>query len=180
MVKCQTCGEEAGDSLFCNVCGSKIVKSHEENDGKSLDKQEKKFCSNCGSEMKADATFCSKCGTHEIDDNSSKKNNLIATFNPGTAFLLSLYTTGAGHIYLGLFKRGISFLLIQVVLIVLVILFTYIFLVLFGFFGIIVGVIGILLFLVLHILSIYDAFKAINKTTAGEVVEDKLAFNGLL
>lgn len=73
--------------------------------------KKKKFCANCGSEMNVNATFCSNCGTHELKATNQVGNNLVATFNPGTAFLISIYTTGAGHIYLGLFKRGISFLI---------------------------------------------------------------------
>ncbi len=178
MVKCNVCGKENGDSTFCSNCGSNLST---QNKVKTSTTQEKKFCTNCGNEINVNATFCPHCGTSESNLSSHKVgNNLVPTFNPGTAFLLSLYTTGAGHIYLGLFKRGISFLLTQVVLIVLIILFTVIFSFMLDVLGMVMLLIGILLFIGLHIYSIYDAYKSIKQITNGENVGDTVAFNNLL
>lgn len=177
MVKCNVCGKEGGDSAFCNNCGSNL--SSQKNNAKTT--QPKKFCANCGNEMNVNATFCPNCGTSEGDFASNKVgNNLVATFNPGTAFLLSLYTTGAGHIYLGLFKRGISFLICQVVLIVLVVVIALLFSAMLNILGMVVAFIGILLCLGLHIYSIFDSYKAIKQITNGETVGDRIAFNDYL
>lgn len=109
---------------------------------------------------------CPKCGKSENDLDSSRigntlGNNLIATFNPGTGFLLSLFIVGAGHIYLGLFKRGIFFLITQIVL--ALILFGVLNLILsliFGFIGtLIVIIIGSIACFALYIISIYVYIK---------------------
>ncbi len=86
MVKCPSCGKEVGDAAFCNNCGSKLHSQKKNEKIKSNDFQEKKFCANCGSEMNVNATFCSNCGTHELKATNQVGNNLVATFNPGTAF----------------------------------------------------------------------------------------------
>ena len=125
--------------------------------------KKKKFCANCGSEMASEDKFCSNCGTHELKATNQVGNNLVATFNPGTAFLISIYTTGAGHIYLGLFKRGISFLISQIVLVVLVAIFTLLLGYLWYMLAVIVLLLGILACLTLHIYSIYDSYKSIKK-----------------
>ena len=176
MVKCPSCGKEVGDAAFCNICGSKLHSQKNEKI-KSNDFQEKKFCANCGSKMNVNATFCSNCGTHELKATNQVGNNLVATFNPGTAFLISIYTTGAGHIYLGLFKRGISFLISQIVLVVLVAIFTLLLGYLWYMLAVIVLLLGILACLTLHIYSIYDSYKSIKKITNGESVEDIMFFN---
>lgn len=179
MVKCQECGEEVGDALICNVCGSRIKQP---NNGLT-----KRFCAHCGAEMGVSDIVCPKCGKSENDLDSSRigntlGNNLIATFNPGTGFLLSLFIVGAGHIYLGLFKRGISFLITQIVL--ALILFGVLNLIL----GLILGVIGSLIAIIIgsivcfvwYIISIYDVYKAIKMIINGENVADDIAFNKLM
>lgn len=181
MVKCQVCGEEIGNAIFCENCGSKIPSQKKNKKEKVMnnnnEKQEKKFCANCGSEMASEDKFCSNCGTHELKATNQVGNNLVATFNPGTAFLISIYTTGAGHIYLGLFKRGISFLISQIVLVVLVAIFTLLLGYLWYMLAVIVLLLGILACLTLHIYSIYDSYKSIKKITNGESVEDIMFFN---
>ena len=181
MVKCQVCGEEIGNAIFCENCGSKIPSQKKNKKEKVInnnnEKQEKKFCANCGSEMASEDKFCSNCGTHELKATNQVCNNLVATFNPGTAFLISIYTTGAGHIYLGLFKRGISFLISQIVLVVLVAIFTLLLGYLWYMLAVIVLLLGILACLTLHIYSIYDSYKSIKKITNGESVEDIMFFN---
>ena len=178
MVKCNACGKENGDSTFCSNCGSKLST---QNKVKTSTIQEKKFCTNCGNEMDINSTFCPHCGTSESNLSSHKVgNNLVPTFNPGTAFLLSLYTTGAGHIYLGLFKWGISFLLAQVVLIALIILFVVVFSLMENILGMVIAIIGVLLCISLHIYSIYDSYNSIKQITNGENVGDTVAFNNLL
>lgn len=112
--------------------------------------------------------------------NNQVGNNLVATFNPGTAFLISIYTTGAGHIYLGLFKRGISFLISQIVLVVLVAIFTLLLGYLWYMLAVIVLLLGILACLTLHVYSIYDSYKSIKKITNGESVEDIMFFNNFM
>lgn len=179
MVKCQECGEEVGDALICNVCGSRIKQP--------TDELTKRFCTHCGAEMSVNDVVCPKCGKSENDASSSKMgntlgNNLIATFNPGTGFLLSLFIVGAGHIYLGLFKRGISFLITQIVL--ALIFFGVLNLIL----GLILGVIGSWIAMIigfiacfgLYLLSIFDVYKAIKKIINGENVDDDIAFNKLM
>lgn len=112
MVKCQVCGEEIGNAIFCENCGSKIPSQKKNKKEKVInnnEKQEKKFCANCGSEMASEDKFCSNCGTHELKATNQVGNNLVATFNPGTAFLISIYTTGAGHIIWDYLKEAYPF-----------------------------------------------------------------------
>jgi uncharacterized membrane protein YvbJ len=167
MVKCPKCGKEVDAATFCSNCGFKLSSQSE--------KIKEKFCANCGSKMNKDATFCSKCGADELISNKVG-NNLVPTFNPGTAFLISIYTTGAGHIYLGLFKKGLSFLITQILLIVVVIILAIGSSTTHSPLPFIIIILGILAFLGLHIYSIYDAYKSIKKITNRETVEDNLFF----
>lgn len=172
-------GKKLGMLLFVIIADPNFILKKNEKI-KSNDFQEKKFCANCGSEMNVNATFCSNCGTHELKATNQVGNNLVATFNPGTAFLISIYTTGAGHIYLGLFKRGISFLISQIVLVVLVAIFTLLLGYLWYMLAVIVLLLGILACLTLHVYSIYDSYKSIKKITNGESVEDIMFFNNFM
>ena len=104
--------------------------------------------------MNVNATFCSNCGTHELKATNHVGNNLVATFNPGTAFLIS-----------------------QIVLVVLVAIFTLLLGYLWYMLAVIVLLLGILACLTLHIYSIYDSYKSIKKITNGESVEDIMFFN---
>ena len=168
MIRCPKCGNEVSGDDFCSECGLKLNHTSKEN---------KHYCPECGFETSIKDKFCSNCGTHELKATNQVGNNLVATFNPGTAFLISIYTTGAGHIYLGLFKRGISFLISQIVLVVLVAIFTLLLGYLWYMLAVIVLLLGILACLTLHIYSIYDSYKSIKKITNGESVEDIMFFN---
>lgn len=62
--KCPNCGGDVPrDALFCNNCGSKIVK---ETAGR--------HCSNCGMPIAADSMFCAHCGT-KVEQEAAKVEN---------------------------------------------------------------------------------------------------------
>jgi hypothetical protein len=51
---CPQCGGETGGGKFCQSCGFALA---------AAPKSTKKFCTNCGTELKAEAKFCAECGT---------------------------------------------------------------------------------------------------------------------
>lgn len=172
LVSIECCGDDL--AKFGQITRKLSNKLNEDKKHKFSDNLDEVF--NFDEEIKYD-DLCSVCGTHELKATNQVGNNLVATFNPGTAFLISIYTTGAGHIYLGLFKRGISFLISQIVLVVLVAIFTLLLGYLWYMLAVIVLLLGILACLTLHIYSIYDSYKSIKKITNGESVEDIMFFN---
>lgn len=64
LTKCPNCGGDVPrDALFCNNCGSKIIK---ETAGR--------HCSNCGMPLAADSMFCAHCGT-KVELEAAKVEN---------------------------------------------------------------------------------------------------------
>ena len=64
LTKCPNCGGDVPrDALFCNNCGSKIVK---ETSGR--------HCSNCGMPIAADSMFCAHCGSR-VEQEAAKVEN---------------------------------------------------------------------------------------------------------
>lgn len=79
-----------------------------------------KFCSNCGTELKKDATFCSKCGK-EIKDNETVTGEVVneSTGQPKSkiaAGLLGIFLGcfGVHNFYLGYTGKAVAQLLITV------------------------------------------------------------------
>lgn len=55
IVCCPNCSAElAGDSKFCNVCGTEIIRTQYDDGGK--------VCRNCGAPLEDDQKFCVNCG----------------------------------------------------------------------------------------------------------------------
>ncbi len=69
LTKCPNCGGDVPrDALFCNNCGSKIVK---ETSGRR--------CSNCGMPLAADSMFCAYCGTKVEQEAAKVENTEVST-----------------------------------------------------------------------------------------------------
>ena len=67
LTKCPNCGADVPrDALFCNNCGSKIVK---ESTGRR--------CTNCGMPLVTDSVFCAHCGT-KVEQEEIKAENVGA------------------------------------------------------------------------------------------------------
>lgn len=64
MSKCPKCGNELGDWVFCNKCGTNVEEYLSSIQGaESTPQNEIKRCPKCGNEI-GDWTFCNKCGTN--------------------------------------------------------------------------------------------------------------------
>lgn len=127
MVKCQVCGEEVGDAKFCNNCGSEVVVKKEE----------------------------PKIQVENVSNNQKSANILQVapgSINKNNALLLGIIFTGVGHIYCGLTRRGILFLICAII----------------GFFLLYIPAI------IVWIYSIYDLSQKIEALNNGEAVEDTL------
>lgn len=126
MVKCQVCGEEVGDAKFCNNCGTEVVVKKEE----------------------------PKIQVENVSNNQKSANMLQVapgSINKNNALLLGIIFTGVGHIYCGLTRRGILFLICAVI-----------------------GSLLIIPAIIVWIYSIFDLSQKIEALNNGEAVEDTL------
>lgn len=65
MIQCPNCGAQiAENSMFCNVCGTKIERNTISPAGK--------ICKNCGATLEQGQRFCIKCGTEVKSENVSE------------------------------------------------------------------------------------------------------------
>ena len=116
MVKCQVCGEEAGDEEFCPNCGYKIPIKKEETYTDELEdftNRHSKTCPNCGYNLYVNAVVCPRCGVMVGNPSglfNQNKNQVIA-------IILSFLITGTGQLYLGLHKKGLILFLTSYVVI---------------------------------------------------------------
>ena len=140
---CPNCGKEiAGEAAFCPGCGYKII---------SEEKPQTKFCQNCGKKIDINAEICPHCGVRVANAPSSGEKNVLL------AAILSFLFPGLGHLYLGLNKKGISFILAYIVSAILVML-----------------IIGFVLVIIVWIWALIDSIKSTEAINRGEFVEDKL------
>jgi hypothetical protein len=70
-------------------------------------------CSNCSHIISDGEKFCTRCGQKVECKSESNQGNVRVPKekNAGLAFLLSILLSGLGHFYLGLHKRGLTFLI---------------------------------------------------------------------
>ena len=157
MVICPDCGKEVTDAKFCSNCGTQVDMSTAfcPQCGFRLIQEEQpqtKFCQSCGKKIDINSEICPYCGVRvaNIMRSSEEKNVLLSA-------ILSLLFPGLGHLYLGLNKKGISFIVAYIVSAILVFL-----------------VIGFVLIVIVWLWALIDSIKATESINRGEFVEDKL------
>ena len=140
---CSNCGTEVNvETAFCPQCGFRLI---------GEEKPQTKFCQNCGKEIDIKAEICPHCGVRVANAPYSEEKNVLL------AAILSFLFPGLGQLYLGLSKKGISFILAYIVSWILVII-----------------LIGFILAPIVWIWSLVDAIKSTEAINRGEFVEDKL------
>lgn len=139
---CPSCGKEiTSQTVFCPQCGFKLIE----------DGQQTKFCQNCGKKIDINAEICPYCGVRVANTAISEEKNVLLSA------ILSILFPGLGQIYLGLTKKGISFIIVYIVAWMLIIF-----------------VIGFVLAPIVWLWSLIDAIKSTEAINKGEYVEDKL------
>ncbi len=141
---CANCGTKVDlNAAFCPQCGYKFVQQ---------EKSQTKFCQSCGEKININAEICPHCGVRvaNIKKTQEEKNVLLAA-------ILSFIFPGLGHLYLGLNKKGISYIIAYIISAVLVLL-----------------IIGFVFMLIVWIWALIDSIKSTEAINKGEFVEDKL------
>ncbi len=141
---CSNCGTQVDMSTaFCPQCGFRLIQEEQ---------PQTKFCQSCGKKIDINSEICPYCGVRvaNIMRSSEEKNVLLSA-------ILSLLFPGLGHLYLGLNKKGISFIVAYIVSAILVFL-----------------VIGFVLIVIVWLWALIDSIKATESINNGEFVEDKL------
>ena len=141
---CTNCGTEVNaGTAFCPKCGFRFNQEEQ---------SQTKFCQSCGEKININAEICPHCGVRvaNISSSSDEKNVLLSA-------ILSILFPGLGHLYLGLDKKGISFIIAYIVSAVLILLF-----------------IGFVLVIIVWIWALIDSIKSTEAINRGEFVEDKL------
>ena len=140
---CTNCGIEVSpETVFCPQCGFRLVGEEE---------PQTKFCQNCGKKIDINAEICPHCGVRVANFGSSEEKNVLLSA------ILSFLFPGLGHLYLGLNKKGISFIIAYIVSGILTLI-----------------VIGLVLMIIVWIWALIDSIKATEAINRGESVEDKL------
>lgn len=163
MVTCPDCGEEVPDAKFCKNCGAELSKVKEVVEIPANSQNDVKFCHNCGFKLENASRFCPNCG-YDLENKKSVNNNVnhsyVVNYEEKSMLLsvvLSIIFPGLGHIYLGLNRKGATFLIAYVISAVLIFI-----------------LIGLLLCTVLWIWALIDVIQSTNALNRGESVEDKL------
>ena len=139
---CPNCGTElSADTAFCPQCGFRF----------NREEVQTKFCQNCGKKINVNAEICPHCGVRVAGIVPSEEKNVLL------AAILSFLFPGLGHIYNGLTKKGISFIIAYIVSAILIML-----------------LIGFVLVIIVWIWALVDAIKTTEAINRGEFVEDKL------
>lgn len=140
---CPNCGREVDvNTAFCPQCGY--------NFGEDKAQPRTKFCQSCGEKININAEICPHCGFRVSNIPSVEKSALLSA-------ILSFLFPGLGHLYLGLSKKGVSFILAYIVSAILVFL-----------------IIGFVLMLIVWVWALIDSIKSTESINRGEFVEDKL------
>lgn len=141
---CTNCGEQvAFGTAFCPNCGSKLNQEEE--------MPKTKFCQNCGDKIDINAEICPHCGVRVANFRAAEEKNVLL------AAILSFLFPGLGHLYLGLTKKGISFIIAYIISAILIFL-----------------LIGIVLVIIVWLWALIDSIKSTEAINRGEFVEDKL------
>jgi TM2 domain-containing membrane protein YozV/DNA-directed RNA polymerase subunit RPC12/RpoP len=140
---CANCGTEVDvNTVFCPQCGFKLVRD---------EKPQTKFCQSCGEKINVNAEICPHCGVRVASVGAYEEKSVVISA------ILSFLFPGLGHLYLGLTKKGLSFIIAYIISAVLIIL-----------------VIGFVLVFIVWIWALIDTIKSTEAINKGEFVEDKL------
>lgn len=141
---CANCGREVDvNTAFCPQCGYKF--------GEDKEGPQTKFCQSCGEKIIVNAEICPYCGVRVANIQiSGGKSALLSA-------ILSFLFPGLGHLYLGLNKKGVSFIVAYIVSAILSLIF-----------------IGFVLMLIVWVWALIDSIKSTESINRGEFVEDKL------
>ena len=141
---CPNCGRKVDVGVtFCPNCGHKF--------GEDKAEPQTKFCQSCGKKININAEICPYCGVRVANIRSSDDKSVLLSA------ILSFLFPGLGHLYLGLSKKGISFIIAYIVSAILVFI-----------------LIGFVLMLIVWIWALIDSIKVTEALNNGEFVEDKL------
>lgn len=141
---CTNCGMEVNlDTVFCPQCGYKFVRENVD--------QQTKFCQGCGKKININAEICPHCGVRVANVTSKGEKNVLLSA------ILSIIFPGLGQIYLGLNRKGISFIIAYIISAILIML-----------------LIGFVLVLVVWVWALIDSIRSTEAINRGEYVEDKL------
>jgi TM2 domain-containing membrane protein YozV len=110
-----------------------------------------KFCQNCGKKIDINAEICPHCGVRVGGIVRSGNKSVVL------AAILSFLFPGLGHIYNGLTKKGVSFVIAYIVSAILMLI-----------------LIGWILVLIVWIWALIDAIRTTESINRGEFVDDKL------
>ncbi len=183
MVICPDCGREVPKAKFCKNCGAYIENIEEpvqieSNPSVPIDNVEEsreaeetvsenppevtkkvKYCFNCGYELGGNFKFCPNCGSDLNQKDASRERSVAVNGEKSIilAIILSVLLPGLGQIYLGLDRKGATFLIAYVISAILILL-----------------IIGFLLCMVIWVWALVDAIMSTNALNRGEEVKDKL------
>lgn len=140
---CSNCGNEVSvETAFCPKCGYRLIQEEE---------PQTKFCQSCGKKININAEICPHCGVRVANIRSSEEKSVVLSA------ILSFLFPGLGHLYIGLTKKGISFIIAYIVSAILIML-----------------LIGIILVIVVWLWALIDSIKSTEAINRGDYVEDKL------
>jgi TM2 domain-containing membrane protein YozV len=144
MPYCPNCGKAyEGSPSFCPSCGKPI---------RSAAAPVQAFCPHCGSPVDPAAEICPRCG---VRIKQAPTPQVVDSKNPGVSAVLSFFFTGLGQIYNGQIGKGISFIVVGILLLLMVFIF-----------------IGFILYPLFWIYNIYDAYSTAKKINAGVIKPD--------
>ena len=140
---CSNCGNEVSvETAFCPKCGYRLIQEEE---------PQTKFCQSCGKKININAEICPHCGVRVANIRSSEEKSVVLSA------ILSFLFPGLGPLYIGLTKKGISFIIAYIVSAILIML-----------------LIGIILVIVVWLWALIDSIKSTEAINRGDYVEDKL------
>ena len=141
---CTNCGLEIdADATFCPQCGYKFEQSKVN--------PQTKFCQSCGEKININAEICPHCGVRVANVVYGGEKNVLLSA------ILSFIFPGLGHIYIGLNRKGVSFIIAYIISAILIMI-----------------AIGLVLVLIVWIWALIDSIKCTEALNKGEHVEDKL------